>query len=122
MEAPLHGGASFFRANLVWSFVRAERFCYTRSMKNSMTKKSTVKMGISIDGSLADEADALAREMDVTRSGLYAMALREFMLRRDNASLLEKLNQAYGEPDPEDERLVRGIKTHSRRMLDEYER
>ncbi len=90
-------------------------------MKNSMTGKTTVKMGISIDGSLADEADTLAREIGVTRSGLYARALREFISRRENASLLEKLNDAYREPDPEDERLVAGIKRHSRRLLDEYD-
>jgi hypothetical protein len=82
-----------------------------------MTTKTTVKMGISIDGSLADEADTLAREIGVTRSGLYARALS----RRENASLLEKLNDAYREPDPEDERLVAGIKRHSRRLLDEYD-
>jgi hypothetical protein len=71
---------------------------------------------------LAEKADALAQEMGVSRSGLYTMVLREFIRRRESASLLEKLNEAYAEPDPEDERLVRGIKQHSRRLLDEYER
>lgn len=87
-----------------------------------MKQETRVKVGISIDGELAREADTLARKMGVTRSGLYAMALREFIRRRESAVLLEKLNDAYGEPDPEDELLLRGIKRHSRRLLDEEER
>lgn len=53
-------------------------------------KRLRAKIAISIDGELAREADALAREMGVTRSGLYAMALREFIRRRESAVLLEK--------------------------------
>jgi metal-responsive CopG/Arc/MetJ family transcriptional regulator len=81
-----------------------------------------VKMGISISKALAEEADALAREMGVTRSGLYAMAVRDFIRRRKSVSLLEKLNKAYAELNPEDESLVKGIKEHGRRVLDEDER
>ena len=91
-------------------------------MNNSIKQEARVKTGISIDGKLAKEADTLAREMGVTRSGLYAMALREFIRRRESAGLLEKLNDAYGEPDPEDELLLRGIKRHGRRLLDQEER
>lgn len=86
-----------------------------------MAKEAHVKTGISIDRSLAEEADALAREMGLTRSGLYALALRGFIRQRESARLLEKLNEAYREPDPEDEPLIRGIKRHGQRLLDEYE-
>lgn len=82
-----------------------------------------MKTGISINKDLAEKADALAREMGVTRSGLYAMAVRDFIERRESVSLLEKLNRAYGdEPAPEDEPLIEGIKRYSRRLLDEDER
>lgn len=87
-----------------------------------MTQSTNLKTAISINKDLAEEADAVAREMSVSRSGLYAMALREFIRRRENMRLLEKLNEAYAETDTEDERLVRGIKRHSRRLLDEEER
>lgn len=91
-------------------------------MKNSMTQEGTVKTGISISKALAEEADALARKMGISRSGLYAMAIRDFIKRRESASLLEKLNEVYAEPEPEDEPLVEGIKRRSRRLLDEDER
>lgn len=50
------------------------------------------------------------------------MALREFIRRRESAVLLEKLNDVYGEPGPEDEPLLRGIKRRNRRLLGEEER
>lgn len=102
-------------------YVRLVR--YTCSMTNSLTKGKTVKTGISINEDLAHEADALAHELGVTRSGLYAMAVREFIRSRESVSMLEELNRAYGdEPDPEDEPLIEGIKRHGRRLLDEDER
>jgi hypothetical protein len=87
-----------------------------------MTQETNVETGISINKDLAREADVLAHEMGVTRSGLYAIALREFIRRRESMSLLENLNDAHAEPDPEDEALVEGIKRHGRRLLDEEER
>ncbi|MBA2443497.1 MAG: hypothetical protein H0V53_14030 [Rubrobacter sp.] len=87
-----------------------------------MTQEQNVKRGVSIGRELAEEADALAREMGVTRSRLYSMALRDFMRRRENAGLLERLNEAYREPDPGDEALIEGAKRYSRRLLDEEER
>jgi hypothetical protein len=91
-------------------------------MTNSVKNEANVRTGISINRDLAEKADALAQEMGVSRSGLYTMVLREFIRRREGASLLEKLNEAYAEPDPEDERLAGDIKRYSRRLLDEYER
>lgn len=80
-------------------------------------------MGISISRNLAEKSDALAREMSITRSRLYARALREFMMRHENASLLEKLNDAYGdEPDPEETKLLKSAKRHTGRLLGENER
>lgn len=91
-------------------------------MKKNMTQEANVKAGISVNRGLAEDADTLAREMGVTRSGLYAMALREFIRRHESASLLEKLNEVYREPDPEDESLLRGIKRHGRRAMNEEDR
>ncbi len=92
-------------------------------MKQGLTQGKNVKTGISINKDLAEKADALAREMGVTRSGLYALAVREFIRRHESVDLLEKLNRAYGdEPDPEDEPLIEGIKRYGGRVLDEDER
>lgn len=81
-----------------------------------------MKLGISLSRELARASDALAHEMGVSRSRLYSMALRDFIRRHENTSLLEKLNDAYREPDSEDEPLLRGIKRHGRSLPDEDER
>jgi hypothetical protein len=44
------------------------------------------------------QADGLAREMNVSRSHLFALAVEEFIQRRQNEILLDKLNAAYEEP------------------------
>jgi post-segregation antitoxin (ccd killing protein) len=91
-------------------------------MNEGMKKNTNVKLGISISNELVEEGDDLARAMGISRSRLYSLALRDFLLRHENTSLLERLNEAYAEPDPEDELLLEGVKGRGRRVLDEDER
>lgn len=99
-----------------------DKQCYTLSMNEGMKKNTNVKLGISISNELVEEGDDLARAMGISRSRLYSLALRDFLLRHENTSLLERLNEAYAEPDPEDELLLEGVKGRGRRVLDEDER
>jgi predicted DNA-binding protein len=62
-----------------------------------------IKTGISIPEDLARRADALAEELNVTRSQLFSRALSEFIERYENVRLLERLNEAYSEGPDEDE-------------------
>jgi metal-responsive CopG/Arc/MetJ family transcriptional regulator len=65
-----------------------------------------IKTAISLQKPLFDELDTLARQMKVSRSRLLALALEEFIRRRENQQLLEKMNQAY-ENTPDDAELTR---------------
>jgi metal-responsive CopG/Arc/MetJ family transcriptional regulator len=88
-----------------------------------VTQVANIRTGISVQKDLAEEADALARELRVTRSQLYSMALRDFIRRHESASMLERLDAAYGGgTDPEEERLLESAKRYSRRLLHEDER
>lgn len=79
-----------------------------------------IKTGVSLRKELAEEADALAQELRVTRSELYSMALRDFIRRRENARLLERLDAAYGDGlDAEEERLLKEAKETARRLVAE---
>ncbi len=81
-----------------------------------------VKTAISLDAELFDAAEHLAKDLQLTRSGLYARALAEFVERRRSRELLDKLNAAYdGSPDPEEEALLRGIQRTTRRVGDPWE-
>jgi metal-responsive CopG/Arc/MetJ family transcriptional regulator len=60
-----------------------------------------VKTAISIQRSLFEQAEALAKEMGLSRSAVFVLALEEFILHRQNQRLLREINAAYdANPDP----------------------
>ena len=61
---------------------------------------ATVKTAISLQESLFEQAEALATQMNVSRSRLIAIALEEFIRRHQNRQILEKINAAYAEMPP----------------------
>ena len=81
-----------------------------------------IKTAISLDEVLFQEAEAVAQELHLSRSGLYARALQEFIERRKSQKLLDALNAAYADPlDAEDQALLRGIRRTQRRISDPWE-
>lgn len=55
---------------------------------------ATVKTAISLDAELFREAQEAARNLGITRSRLFTLALREFLAQQENRQLLERLNAA----------------------------
>jgi len=77
------------------------------------------KTAISIEKPLFDEIEALAEELDVSRSYLFTLATREFIQRHKNQKLLDAINAAYKD-SPEinnEERLRAQMKSKQRRVL-----
>jgi metal-responsive CopG/Arc/MetJ family transcriptional regulator len=59
-----------------------------------------------------EQADDAARDLGLSRSGLIAEALRDYLRRRRQARVSERLNQAYAsEPSPDERRIVRKLRT-----------
>jgi metal-responsive CopG/Arc/MetJ family transcriptional regulator len=69
-----------------------------------------VKTAISIQESLFERADALAQQLHLSRSQLFARALGEFLDRHENRMLLEAINRSLEEGEEPGER------DHLRRM------
>lgn len=67
---------------------------------------NSIKTAISIKEPLFQRADNLARELNISRSRLFALALEEFLKRYENQKLLESINAAYSEPPSEEEQLI----------------
>ena len=66
-----------------------------------------VKTAISLSERLFEAGERLARELKVSRSRLFAMALEDFLRRRENQRLLAEINAAYeSEPDEEETTLL----------------
>jgi metal-responsive CopG/Arc/MetJ family transcriptional regulator len=56
-----------------------------------------MKTAISIPDPLFKAAEEAARRLDVSRSELYARALREFLAARREQDITERLNEVYAE-------------------------
>ena len=54
-----------------------------------------MKTAISLDGKLLVEADRAAREIGISRSRLFSLALEDYLEERRNAGILEQLNRVY---------------------------
>jgi metal-responsive CopG/Arc/MetJ family transcriptional regulator len=63
---------------------------------------STVKTAISLEKSLFEEMNELARQMKVSRSRVFSLAAQEFIRRQQNSTLLEQINAAYDDLSDED--------------------
>lgn len=79
---------------------------------------ANVKTAISVQKSLFEQAEALAREKKVSRSRLFVMALEDYLRREENRKLAKQLTEVYGEPDPEQEALQRKMKRYHRRVVE----
>ncbi|MBU4225959.1 MAG: hypothetical protein KKC71_09085 [Chloroflexi bacterium] len=81
-----------------------------------------IKTAISVQKSLFDEAENLARQMKVPRSRLFAMALEEYIKRQQNRELLAQINAAYAdEPDPAELVLrEKSLKAYRETIEDEW--
>lgn len=80
-----------------------------------------MKTAVSLDEALLQQADEVAREMGLSRSRLFAVAISEFLQRKKKAEILLQLNEVYGERMTSDEkRLVSQMKARVHRIA-EYE-
>lgn len=67
-----------------------------------------MKTAISIPDPIFEQAEEVAKELQISRSELYTTALREFLSEKQSAHITERLNQIYEtEPSTLDPILVR---------------
>jgi metal-responsive CopG/Arc/MetJ family transcriptional regulator len=80
----------------------------------------TMKTAISVDDDLITEADRTAREMGVSRSRLFSLAIESYLRNREHERILEQLNRVYAsESGVVDKRLAARIKGKFRSTIQE---
>ena len=78
----------------------------------------TIKTAISIQKALFEKAEDLAKRMKVPRSRIYALALQEYLRRKENMNLLSQINAAHGDgPEASEKDLRRKSKRTHRRLV-----
>ena len=79
---------------------------------------ANIKTAISIEGPLFEEVDALAKEMEVSRSCFFSLAAREFIEQHKNQKLLQAINAAYSDlPEPGEDRVRAQMKSKHRQLV-----
>ena len=79
----------------------------------------TVKTAISIQEGLFEQAETLARQMKISRSRLFVLALEDYIRRQQDRELLAKINAAYAdEPDAAERTLSHKMRSTHRRTVE----
>jgi metal-responsive CopG/Arc/MetJ family transcriptional regulator len=80
---------------------------------------ANIKTAISLQKSLFEQVETLAREMKVSRSRLFVLALEDYLRRYQNLQLLERINQAYYDaPDATEQKRLRKIRRQHRKVVE----
>ena len=78
-----------------------------------------IKTAISLHKALFKQVEALAHEMQISRSRLFTLAVEDFIRRHESQRLLERLNAAYADaPDPAEQALHRRMRHQHRRLIE----
>jgi len=81
---------------------------------------ASIKTAVSIEKSLFERAETIAREMKMSRSGLFALALEDFIGRRRHEELLRLINDACrDEPDEDEQSRLRGMGRKYRKVVED---
>ena len=67
---------------------------------------SSVKTAISMQKELFKEVNRVARELHVSRSKLFVMAVQDFIKKNESQQLLSQINKAFSDyPDSEENKI-----------------
>lgn len=80
---------------------------------------ANIKTAISLQESLFEQVETLAREMKVSRSRLFALALEDYLHRYQNLQLFDRINQAYhDDTDAAEQERLQKIRRQHRKVVE----
>lgn len=81
---------------------------------------SFMKTAISIDEDLFRKAEKLSSKLQVSRSQLFAQALEYLIERSETLEVIQRLNEVYGQKQPDDEVVPKSTKRKIKRVIDKW--
>jgi len=81
---------------------------------------ANVKTAISLQKTLFEQVESLAREMKVSRSRVFVLALETFIREYQDRQLFDKINQAFEDapPDKAEQKRLQHIRRHHKRVVE----
>jgi metal-responsive CopG/Arc/MetJ family transcriptional regulator len=80
---------------------------------------ANIKTAISLQKPLFERVEDLARELQISRSRLFVLAVEDFIRRHENRQLLDEINAAYADlPDPEEQTLLHKMRRQHRQLVE----
>ena len=80
---------------------------------------TNVKTAISLQQPLFEQVEVLAKELQISRSRLFALAAEEFIQHHQNQKLLAALNAAYDDlPNAEEQSLRHQLRQQHRQLVE----
>ncbi len=77
-----------------------------------------VKTAISLDPDLFQQVCKMAEKMDISRSRLFALAMKDYLHNLESRQFLVQLNEVYSdEPDAEDIAVATAMRQKHRKAL-----
>ena len=80
---------------------------------------TSVKTAISLQESLFEQVESLARQMKVSRSRVFTLALEDYIHRAENRRLVEKIDSAYQDaPSAAEQKPLHKMRRRHRKMVE----
>lgn len=79
-----------------------------------------VKTAISIEKPIFDQMNSLAKNLNVSRSRLFAMAAMDFLQRHNNIELLKQINEAYKDSSADEPMVTMMHSNHYGMVKDQW--
>ena len=78
---------------------------------------ASVKSAISIEERLFKQVDDLARELNISRSRLIGVAVREYIERHNNRAMIQALNETYDDAMEVETSTIAGMRPYHRSVV-----
>jgi metal-responsive CopG/Arc/MetJ family transcriptional regulator len=80
---------------------------------------TSIKTAISMREELFNKVDNLAKELQVSRSKLFVMAVQDFIKKKESEQLLSQINKAFHDhPDAEESVVQSRVRQKQRQKLE----
>ncbi len=78
---------------------------------------ANIKTAISVEKPIFEQVNALAKDLNISRSRVFVLAVQEFITRHKNIELLDAINAAYDDVPDSESKLVTKMRPRHHKMV-----